>query len=63
MADNGNSQNELGKIDTVKHLKIPISQMIKILKDARDMGVKFNDKTVVNFIFKDSKYVGYEFEE
>lgn len=62
MKDKNSSKNELGKIDTVKHLKIPITQMLQILKEARDKGVEFDDRTVVNFIFQDSKYIGYEFE-
>mgnify|MGYP000886250800 CR=1 FL=1 len=62
MKDKNSSKNEIGKIDTVKHLKIPITQMLLILKEARDKGFEFDDRTVVNFIFQDSKYIGYEFE-
>ncbi len=62
MLDKYSGKNRLGKIDTVKHLKIPITQMLEILKEARDKGIELSERTVVNFIFQDNQFVGYEFE-
>lgn len=62
MLDKYSGKNRLGKIDTVKHLKIPITQMLEILKEARDKGIELSERTVVNFIFQDNQFIGYEFE-
>ncbi len=62
MLDKYSGKNRLGKIDTVKHLKIPITQMLEILKEARDKGIELSERTVVNFIFQYIQIVGYDFE-
>ena len=36
--------------------------MLEILKEARDKGIELSERTVVNFIFQDNQFVGYEFE-